>query len=298
VGPRSGRGGARGDGARAAAVVEAARGGEAHGRPFAARADRDRVRARRRGHRLAARRAADRRAALLGERGGEGADARRAAPCRRGAILDAEGRALATTRPTWDLDFDFGAFRKGTAAGQLLLVHFLLTGERSDVARVLADPAPIVAELAALTVGQMRGLEPGARRADLLVYAAWLVGDRTTKELVERLRHAPDDALCCPRIAAASAILVARVAAEAALLADLERALALPRGELAQGMAKAIAASDARVKRALDKRQRSGPLAKLYEAERDLHKDVDARTATLARNVRASTSLWRSRSAS
>jgi hypothetical protein len=144
----------------------------------------------------------------------------------------------------------------------------------------------------------MRGLEPGARRADLLVYAAWLVGDRTTKELVERLRHAPDDALCCPRIAAASAILVARVAAEAALLADLERALALPRGELAQGMAKAIAASDARVKRALDKRQRSGPLAKLYEAERDLHKDVDARTLRASVAVRASTSLWRSRSAS
>jgi cell division protein FtsI/penicillin-binding protein 2 len=206
-----------------------------------------------------------------------------ALPFRRGAILDARGRPLATTRTTFDLEFEFAAFRKGAVAGQLLLAHFLLTEERVSVARVLAEPEPFVREFAALTIGEMRRIEPGARRADLLVYGAWLGGETRTKDLVARLRTEPDDEPCCPRLSELETDVVAQVRAEAAFVAELERALALPPGELVKRVDEAIRATDARVAKLLARR--GVATEKLYERERELHKDADDRLRTLARNV-------------
>jgi len=203
-------------------------------------------------------------------------------PFRRGAILDGRGRQIAATRTTFDLEFVFGPFRKNSTAGRLLAVDQLLSGGRRPLLDVLAAPGSALDPFAELTVGELKRLEPGARRADLLTYAAWLTGERSTKGLVERLRSAPSDALFCPRLREERDAILASVAAESAALAGLERAVELERGELALRIDDSIRATDARVVALLKRRDRS---ERLYQCERELHKELDDRSAALVRNV-------------
>ncbi len=201
---------------------------------------------------------------------------------RRGALLDCAGLPLATHRVTDDLAFVFGHFRKGSAAGQLLSSHYLLTGGRGSVTDALTHPLPWLDRFAALTVGELRSIEPGQRREDLLWYATWLVGDEQIKELVLHLRNAADGELACPRLLQEHAAILDRVRQEALTLQLLGRSLALADGTLAARIDDAIAALDRRVVRALGMREAT---TQIYESERELHRDLDYGEALLVADV-------------
>ncbi|MSR45542.1 MAG: hypothetical protein EXS13_00480 [Planctomycetes bacterium] len=201
---------------------------------------------------------------------------------KRGAILDCDGRPIASNRTTRNLAFVFGGFRRGAACGQLLLTHYLLTGERCGVAEVVAHPDARIGELAKLTIGELRRIEPGQRREDLLWYGAWLVEDESIKDGIERLRAGDPAQLAFPRIGAAHSAIATRVSAEAATLRQLTRALSVPEDELIERMDLAIAAADARVLRRMAE---EGPVERAYERERALHRELDHRDALLFANV-------------
>jgi cell division protein FtsI/penicillin-binding protein 2 len=204
---------------------------------------------------------------------------------RRGAILDRSGRALAWHRPTWNLAFVFTEFRKGTACGQLLLSHYLLTGRRVSLAAVAARPEPRIDELCALTVGELRRIEPGQRREDLLWYAAWLEGAETIKSSIDRLRGADATAPMFPELLGSRGALAAKARGEVAALELLSRALELD-GDGEAGLVaridEAILAIDARVARKLAD---DDPAGRAYERERELHREHDARDFLLARGL-------------
>ncbi|MBM4014458.1 MAG: hypothetical protein FJ293_05775 [Planctomycetes bacterium] len=202
---------------------------------------------------------------------------------RRGAILDRCGRALAWHRATWNLAFVFAEFRKGTACGQLLLSHYLLTGRRVSVGEVAARPESRLDELAALTVGELRRLEPGQRREDLLWYAAWLEGAESIRPAIERLRGAGDADPMFPELAGRRGVLAAKVRGEAAALRQLARALELDvEAALIERIDAGIDAIDARVARKLAS---DDPGTRAYERERELHREHDARDLLLVRQL-------------
>jgi len=201
---------------------------------------------------------------------------------RRGAIVDRAGRPLASHRTTRNVVLVFSSFRKGTACGQLMLSHWLLTGERPTVAQVVAKAKPWIEELAALTVGDVRALEPGQRREDLLWYAAWLTGEERIEPLIDSLRAAPAETPAFARLAAERGEIAGRVRSEATTLRALARAVALEDDELIARIDEAIAATDRRVARKLEE---EGPAARPYERERELHREIDSREALLVENV-------------
>jgi cell division protein FtsI/penicillin-binding protein 2 len=208
----------------------------------------------------------------------------RTLPCRRGDVRDCDGRLLATSRTVYDLELLFASLRGdgGMAAGQLLAASFYLTGRRATLAEVLARPQPLLERFAALTVGAMKAIEPGERRADLLTYAAWLAGQRSSRDLVERLRTARESEPCCPGLGEQYDAILERIRGERTDLAALEGALSLGQDALVDRIDEAIAAIDARVTRLLARRDR-GPRA--FQVERELHKEEDRRERLLVKNV-------------
>ena len=208
----------------------------------------------------------------------------RTLPCRRGDVRDCSGRLLATSRTVYDLELLFATFRGdgGMAAGQLLAANFYLTGRRATLAEVLSRPQPLLEQFAALTVGEMKAIQPGERRADLLTYAAWLSGLKSSRDLVERLRTARESEPCCPDLGEQYDAILERVRGERTDLAALERALSLEPDALVDRIDEAVAAIDRRVTRLLAHRPR-GPRA--FQMERELHKEEDRRERLLVKNV-------------
>lgn len=200
---------------------------------------------------------------------------------RRGAILDRAGRPIATQRATWNVALRFGELRKGAACGQLVAAYWLLTTRRIALADALATPSRLLDELAALTLGELRALEPGVRREDLLWYAAWLCGEESIRPLIDRLRHEPAGAAAWPGLAQRRTAILERVAGERATLCALSRAVGLEEDELVARIDAAIAATDARVLRILE---REGATHR-FERERELHRELDHRDVRLAANV-------------
>lgn len=202
---------------------------------------------------------------------------------RRGAILDRAGRPLASCRTTLHLAFVFSSFRKGAASGALLLARYLLTGERRTVSEVLSRPEPFLDEFASLTLGELAAIEPGQRREDLLWYAAWLAGDESIKEGIARLREGDRAAPAFPRLLEERGAIVQRVAVEGMRLRALARTLKLDDEEqLIERIDAAIAATDARVAKAMGAEV---AIARPYERERELHRELDYRDARLVERV-------------
>jgi cell division protein FtsI/penicillin-binding protein 2 len=208
----------------------------------------------------------------------------RVLPCRRGDVSDCFGRRLATSRTVYDLELLFASLRgeSGMAAGQLLAANYLLTGRRVALAEALAHPVALIDRFATLTVGEMRSIQPGERRADLLAYAAWLAGLKSSRDLVERLRTARATELCCPELGEQFDVILERLRGERTDLAALERALALEPGALIERIDAAIGAIDGRVTKLLARRDRG---TRAFQVERELHKQEDRRERLLVKNV-------------
>jgi cell division protein FtsI/penicillin-binding protein 2 len=202
-------------------------------------------------------------------------------PCQRGEIRDCWGRPLAASRTAFDLELVFNELRHRTAAGQLLASHWLLTGRRVALADVFARPAALLDSFATASIGELKAIEPGVRRYDLLVYAGWLT-DTTTKELTERLRSGIPTELFCPELGEERAAILAKVRGEQALIAQLERALALEPGALVARIDEAVRAIDERVEKLAARHPSPG---RAFENEREFHKDEDARGRLLLKNV-------------
>ena len=203
-------------------------------------------------------------------------------PYRRGEIRDCWGRPLATSHTAFDLEFVFSEFRRGTTSGQLLAAHWLLTGQRVSLADLLERPTVLLDPFATATIGEMKAIEPGVRRYDLLVYAAWLSGTSGTRELTERLRSGAPTELFCPELGEQRPAILVRLRGEQVLLAQLERALALALGALVAKIDEIVRATDLRV---LQLAARHPTPGRAFEDERDLHKDEDARGRLLLKNV-------------
>jgi len=206
-------------------------------------------------------------------------------PERRGEIRDCWGRPLATSHTAFDLEFVFNEFRRGTTSGQLLAAHWLLTGQRVSLADLFERPTVLLDPFATATVGEMKAIEPGVRRYDLLVYAAWLSDLPTpagTRELTERLRSGAPTELFCPELGEQHSSILARLRGEQVLLAQLERALALPPGALVAKIDEIVRATDQRV---LQLAARHPTPGRAFEDEREIHKDEDARGRLLLKNV-------------
>lgn len=208
----------------------------------------------------------------------------RVLPCRRGDVSDCSGRLLATSRTVYDLELLFASLRgeSGMAAGQLLAANYLLTGKRVTLAEAFARPVALIDRFATVTVGEMRAIQPGERRADLLAYAAWLAGLKSSRDLVERLRTARAAEPCCPELAEQFDVILDKLRGEATDLAALERALSLEPGALIVRIDAAIAAIDGRVTKLLARRDRG---TRFFQVERELHKQEDRRERLLVKNV-------------
>jgi cell division protein FtsI/penicillin-binding protein 2 len=203
-------------------------------------------------------------------------------PCQRGEIRDCWGRPLAASRTAFDLELVFNELRRKTASGQLLASHWLLTGRRVALADVFARPEALLDPFATASIGEFKAIEPGARRFDLLFYASWLSSGPTTKELTDRLRGGIPTELFCPELGEERAAILAKVRGEQALIAQLERALALEPGALVARIDEAVRAIDERVETLAARHPSPG---RAFENEREFHRDEDARGRLLLKNV-------------
>lgn len=206
-------------------------------------------------------------------------------PFQRGRILDCRGVELATSETSLDLMFSFGEFRKGSPLGQLLMVHYLLTGERLTVGSIRDDPEPLLRRIGGLRTEEVRLLEPRQRRTDLLVYLSWLLRREHSEGLRARMGELAEGPLVSDWEAERVAIK-ARLESAAVHLAELQRDLGPQLGrddlDLIEEIDERIAWIDEKVLSIL--RLRADRDA-LFDVERDLHREYDYRELLLCQRV-------------
>ncbi len=187
----------------------------------------------------------------------------RTLPFERGWILDRHGEPLAMTEEVRSLTFTFRDWRRSAAAGQTMLIYWLVNGDRPTLWDLYERPEAYLAGVASLRLEDVAQLEPRQRRADLGYYLGKLFGTRVRSDYFRRMADKRFDIAPTLRDldgfeqAFDDAVLAAR--SEATALADLE-SLAREQGaeprarsevDVLGGMTEAIRRADERVGRAL-----------------------------------------------
>jgi len=197
----------------------------------------------------------------------------RTIPCERGWILDRRNRPLAITENTYDLRFIFGNYRKGSAAGQLGMIAYLLHGARIAPEEIYASPDPYLQQLLGLTMNTLGGVESSLKRDDLLFYLHRLLAPEDMTDRVDL--SVGDPALPFgqwPSLAHAHTTIRRRIEEERRRLEALERELGLRPDVLVSKPGVFATRADARVMRRLGQRG-NDPAA--YRIVRRYHAQFD-----------------------
>jgi cell division protein FtsI/penicillin-binding protein 2 len=152
----------------------------------------------------------------------------RTIPFERGWILDRNMTPLAFTEMAYDLRFIYGYYRKGSAAGRIAMVYYLLNGRRPDVALIYSDPAPYVDEVLALSLDDVTNQESPQKSRDLVFYLAGLISPDEDLDLFSAeggMSARPFSRW--PSLAGAAAGIRRRVEEERRALGDLEKTLGI-----------------------------------------------------------------------
>ncbi len=206
----------------------------------------------------------------------------------RGWILDRHGEPLAATEDVRDLSFRFRDWRQkgGAVTGHLLSLLWLLDGERRAVADVHAHVPELLDGIAPVTVAELAGVQPRQRRADVLSYLEWLLGERFDAQLRAALAGPATDPwltlAALPGFAEGRAAALRRALEQADALDDLGRLAGLSRRELLEALDAVVRRADARVEAALARDAADGNAPPdPFRRRRELHAELDADPAEL-----------------
>jgi cell division protein FtsI/penicillin-binding protein 2 len=213
-------------------------------------------------------------------------------PAERGWILDRHGEPLAATEEVRDLTFRFRDWRQkgGSVAGHLLSLLWLLDGERRAVPDVHARVPELLDGLCGVTVSELAAVQPRQRRADVLSYLEWLLGERFDAALRAALAEPSTDPWLrleqLPAFAEGRAAALRRAAEQADALDDLGRIAGLTRRELLEAVDGVVQRVDDRVEAALARDVAAGqPPADPFRRARELHTGYDAEPVELRRGA-------------
>lgn len=201
----------------------------------------------------------------------------RTIPFERGWILARDLTPLAVTENTWDLRFVFGRYRKESAAGQIGMVFYLMSGKRPQSENIYRKPADYVDRiLESLSLEIIAGLEDSQKREDLLFYLERLFARAKRPGGRKLFRLGQADArgalASWPELEGARSEICRRVDEERNALEDLETWLGMESGQLLCKPGERARSIDQKVTRRIESDPGGGATFRL---ERKLHAQYD-----------------------